>query len=123
MPFFVHMVTNPSEMTQFADIVLPSTFNSAEGWSIVTQHGQRPWLRVDPAGGRQAPVGRQAGRDRGDVAAGREAQGQGLPEPLRLLLARNSRTRRPASCRPRRWSSARSPPRSPARRCGWPRSR
>ncbi len=38
-PFFVHMVTNPSEMTQFADIVLPSTFNSAEGWSIVTNMG------------------------------------------------------------------------------------
>ncbi|MCX7893146.1 MAG: molybdopterin-dependent oxidoreductase [Burkholderiales bacterium] len=38
-PFFVHMVTNPSEMTQFADIVLPSTFNSAEGWSIVTNAG------------------------------------------------------------------------------------
>jgi len=36
VPFFVHMVTNPSEMTQFADIVLPATFNSAEGWSIVT---------------------------------------------------------------------------------------
>ena len=36
VPFFVHMVTNPSEMTQFADIVLPSTFNSSEGWSIVT---------------------------------------------------------------------------------------
>jgi anaerobic selenocysteine-containing dehydrogenase len=36
VPFFVHMVPNASEMTQFADIVLPSTFNSAEGWSIVT---------------------------------------------------------------------------------------
>jgi anaerobic selenocysteine-containing dehydrogenase len=36
VPFFVHMVTNPSEMTQFADIVLPSTFNAAEGWSVVT---------------------------------------------------------------------------------------
>jgi anaerobic selenocysteine-containing dehydrogenase len=36
VPFFVHMVTNPSEMTQFADIVLPSTHNSSEGWSIVT---------------------------------------------------------------------------------------
>jgi anaerobic selenocysteine-containing dehydrogenase len=36
IPFFVHMVTNPSEMTQFADIVLPSTFNSSEGWNIVT---------------------------------------------------------------------------------------
>ena len=31
--------TNASEMTQFADIVLPSTFNSAEGWSIVTNMG------------------------------------------------------------------------------------
>ena len=36
VPFFAHMVTNPSEMTQFADVVLPSTFNSSEGWSIVT---------------------------------------------------------------------------------------
>ena len=33
VPFFAHMVTNPSEMTQFADIVLPSTHNSSEGWS------------------------------------------------------------------------------------------
>jgi anaerobic selenocysteine-containing dehydrogenase len=38
-PFFVHMVTNASEMTQFADVVLPSTFNSAEGWSVVTNMG------------------------------------------------------------------------------------
>ena len=39
LPFFVHMVTDPSEMTQFADIVLPSTFNSAEGWSVVSNGG------------------------------------------------------------------------------------
>jgi anaerobic selenocysteine-containing dehydrogenase len=39
VPFFVHMTTNASEMTQFADIVLPATFNSAEGWSIVTNMG------------------------------------------------------------------------------------
>jgi anaerobic selenocysteine-containing dehydrogenase len=39
VPFFVHLVTNPSEMTQFADIVLPSTYNSSEGWSIVTNMG------------------------------------------------------------------------------------
>jgi anaerobic selenocysteine-containing dehydrogenase len=39
LPFFVHMVTNASEMTQFADVVLPSTFNSAEGWSVVTNMG------------------------------------------------------------------------------------
>ncbi len=39
VPFFVHLVTNASEMTQFADVVLPSTFNSAEGWSIVTNMG------------------------------------------------------------------------------------
>ncbi|MCF8199586.1 MAG: molybdopterin-dependent oxidoreductase, partial [Sulfuritalea sp.] len=36
VPFFAHMVTNASEMTQFADVVLPSTFNSSEGWNIVT---------------------------------------------------------------------------------------
>ena len=39
VPFFVHLVTNASEMTQFADIVLPATFNSAEGWSIVSNMG------------------------------------------------------------------------------------
>ena len=36
IPFFAHMVTNASEMSQFADIVLPATFNTAEGWSIIT---------------------------------------------------------------------------------------
>jgi len=39
VPFFVHMVTNPSEMTQFADVVLPATFNAAEGMSVVTNMG------------------------------------------------------------------------------------
>ena len=39
VPFFVHMVTNASEMTQFADIVLPATFNSSEGLSIITNTG------------------------------------------------------------------------------------
>jgi anaerobic selenocysteine-containing dehydrogenase len=39
VPFFVHMVTNPSEMTQFADVVLPSTFNSSEGTSVITNMG------------------------------------------------------------------------------------
>jgi anaerobic selenocysteine-containing dehydrogenase len=41
VPFFVHMVTNASEMTQFADIVLPSTHNSSEGFSVVTNMGNR----------------------------------------------------------------------------------
>jgi anaerobic selenocysteine-containing dehydrogenase len=35
MPFFVHMVTNASEMSQFADIVLPATFAPAEKLSVV----------------------------------------------------------------------------------------
>ena len=39
VPFFAHMVTHPSEMTQFADVVLPSTFNSSEGFSIITNNG------------------------------------------------------------------------------------
>ena len=39
VPFFVYMATDPSEMAQFADIVLPATFNSAEGLSIVTNMG------------------------------------------------------------------------------------
>lgn len=36
VPFFVHMVTNASEMTQFADIVLPATFAPTETLSIIT---------------------------------------------------------------------------------------
>ena len=39
VPFFVHMVTNASEMTQFADVVLPSTYNSSEGFSVITNMG------------------------------------------------------------------------------------
>jgi anaerobic selenocysteine-containing dehydrogenase len=39
LPFFAHMVTNASEMTQFADIVLPSTLNSSEGLSVITNMG------------------------------------------------------------------------------------
>lgn len=39
VPFFAHMVTHPCEMTQFADVVLPSTFNSAEGMSVVSNMG------------------------------------------------------------------------------------
>ena len=39
VPFFVHLVTNASEMTQFADVVLPATHNSSEGFSIVSNMG------------------------------------------------------------------------------------
>jgi len=39
VPFFAHMVTNASEMTQFADVVLPSTFNTSEGFSVITNGG------------------------------------------------------------------------------------
>src|SRR3989304_2756002 len=36
---FGYMVTNAQEMTQFAAVVLPATFNSSEGFSIVTNMG------------------------------------------------------------------------------------
>ncbi|MCA3217261.1 MAG: molybdopterin-dependent oxidoreductase [Burkholderiales bacterium] len=39
VPFFVHMTTHASEMTQFADVVLPTTFNTTEGMSIITNMG------------------------------------------------------------------------------------
>jgi anaerobic selenocysteine-containing dehydrogenase len=39
VPFFAHMVTHASEMTQFADIVLPATFNASEGFSVITNMG------------------------------------------------------------------------------------
>jgi anaerobic selenocysteine-containing dehydrogenase len=54
VPFFVHMVTNASEMTQFADIVLPATFAPTEKLTIITNmanlHGhvsiQQPVAKV-----------------------------------------------------------------------------
>ena len=36
VPFFAHLVTNASEMTQYADIVLPATFAPTEKLSIIT---------------------------------------------------------------------------------------
>lgn len=36
LPFFAHLVTNASEMSQFADIVLPATFAPTEKLSIIT---------------------------------------------------------------------------------------
>ncbi len=36
IPFFAHVTTNPSEMTQFADIVLPASFAPFEQLDIVT---------------------------------------------------------------------------------------
>jgi len=35
VPFFAHIVTNPSEMSQFADIVLPASFHMFERWGLV----------------------------------------------------------------------------------------
>jgi anaerobic selenocysteine-containing dehydrogenase len=35
MPFFAHMVTNASEMSQYADIILPATFAPTEKLSII----------------------------------------------------------------------------------------
>jgi len=54
VPFFVHMVTHASEMTQFADIVLPSTFNSSEGMSVISNMGNLHGYATI-----QQPVGRR----------------------------------------------------------------
>lgn len=35
LPFFVHVTTNPSEMTHFADVVLPAAHQLFEKWSFV----------------------------------------------------------------------------------------
>ncbi|RME68417.1 MAG: dehydrogenase, partial [Verrucomicrobia bacterium] len=35
IPFFVHITTNPSEMSHFADIVLPAAHQIAEKWSFL----------------------------------------------------------------------------------------
>lgn len=34
LPFFTHVTTNPSEMTQYADIVLPAAMSSFEKWTF-----------------------------------------------------------------------------------------
>ncbi len=39
VPFFVHSVTHASEMTRFADIVLPSTHHGFEQWGYLGQKG------------------------------------------------------------------------------------
>ncbi len=41
LPFFAHIVTNPSEMTQFADIVLPASFHMFERWGLVASKFNR----------------------------------------------------------------------------------
>ena len=35
LPFFAHIVTNPSEMSQYADIVLPASFHMFERWGLL----------------------------------------------------------------------------------------
>ncbi|PLX33699.1 MAG: dehydrogenase [Hyphomicrobiales bacterium] len=35
LPFFVHITTNPAEMSQFADIVLPASFHMFERWGLL----------------------------------------------------------------------------------------
>ncbi|NOY51757.1 MAG: molybdopterin-dependent oxidoreductase [Chlorobi bacterium] len=39
LPFFAHITTNASEMTQFADIVLPAAFSATEKLSYLKVHG------------------------------------------------------------------------------------
>jgi len=35
LPFYVHITTNPAEMTQYADIVLPAAFHLFERWGFI----------------------------------------------------------------------------------------
>ncbi|MDZ7741923.1 MAG: molybdopterin-dependent oxidoreductase [Bacteroidota bacterium] len=39
LPFFAHITTNASEMTQFADIVLPAAFSTTEKLAYIKVHG------------------------------------------------------------------------------------
>ncbi len=39
LPFFAHITTNASEMTQFADIVLPAAYSSTEKWAHLKTAG------------------------------------------------------------------------------------
>ena len=85
VPFFVHMVTNASEMTQFADIVLPSTFNAAEGMSVITNMGNTYGYASiqQPVGKRLWDVKQEETEVVWLLAA--KLRDRGLPEPVRLL--------------------------------------
>ncbi len=69
MPFFVHMVTNASEMTQYADIVLPATFAPGGEALHCRQHGQPARTYIHSAAGDQAALAGQGRGNRGHVAA------------------------------------------------------
>jgi anaerobic selenocysteine-containing dehydrogenase len=56
IPFFAHITTMASEMSQFADIVLPSAMHHSEQWAPVTQQGQPPRPYLSPAAADQADV-------------------------------------------------------------------
>jgi anaerobic selenocysteine-containing dehydrogenase len=85
VPFFAHMVTNASEMTQFADVVLPSTFNSSEGMSVVTDMGNTYGYATiqQPAGKRLWDVKQEETEVVWLLA--QKLRDKGFPESLRLL--------------------------------------
>lgn len=41
LPFFAHITTNASEMSQFADVLLPAAHPTTEKWSYLKTHGNR----------------------------------------------------------------------------------
>lgn len=80
IPFFVHIVTNPSEMTQFADVVLPAAHHATEKLAFLKSkanlYASMPLcLYVHPAASGEKAVGHQGGRDRDLLASGREVKG------------------------------------------------
>jgi anaerobic selenocysteine-containing dehydrogenase len=99
VPFFVHMVTDPSEMTQFADIVLPSTFNAAEGWSVITNMGNLHATRRSSS--RSVKRLWDVKQEETEVVwlLAEKLKAKGFPN-LFDYYARSSRTRRPARRRP-----------------------
>jgi anaerobic selenocysteine-containing dehydrogenase len=73
LPFLAHITTHASEMTQYADIVLPSTITMFEklGYTKTKANGY----------GCQAAVGPPHGRDGDPLGPGGQVQGEGVPQP------------------------------------------
>ncbi|WP_017755305.1 molybdopterin-dependent oxidoreductase [Calidifontibacillus oryziterrae] len=47
LPFFAHITTNPAEMTQYADIVLPAAFHLFERWGVLdSKYNMHSYLTI-----------------------------------------------------------------------------
>ena len=95
IPFFVHLTTNASEMSQFADIVLPATFAPTEKLTIITNmanlHGH---MSI------QQPVAKPLWQVKAEETGKEKMKGDQISGWDEFRRRRGSTTPRPTSNRP-----------------------